>query len=241
MRILLFILAFSLATTSQAVEGTWLIEAYGDSTTVGSFNDNGVMKLDYVAAEPSQIQNVLRDDYGISAWVPNQGVGGTQATQLLYGEDGLHKPWFETMRTSKAQIVLLNFGYNDKRLFLAPEDGNIKESPERFKETLIALVVIAQNLGKIAVLQEPNPNCHSRPWEQQDITGYVDAIRQAAKATDAPLVEQYDALQLVPGWRKMLSDCVHPKGVLYHLKAVNTARVLAKIINDLGRQKIATH
>lgn len=66
-----------------------LIESYGDSTTQGWQVVNGTGTVTPNSA-PAVLQKLLQDRFGTSVIVTNNGVGSTEASQLLNGTDGVH-------------------------------------------------------------------------------------------------------------------------------------------------------
>ncbi|MDI9690439.1 SGNH/GDSL hydrolase family protein, partial [Burkholderia cenocepacia] len=66
-----------------------LIESYGDSTTQGWQVVNGTGQVTPNSA-PVVLQKLLQDRFGTTVTVSNNGVGSTEASQLLNGTDGVH-------------------------------------------------------------------------------------------------------------------------------------------------------
>lgn len=218
--------------TTQAVANPepLLIEAYGDSTTLGAQTVNGVLTTTQ-NSEPEQLQRLLQQRFGTSVTVKNEGVGGTEAFQLLSGTDGKHPDWRAQMAQSKAQIVLLNFGLNDFFYWKAPQPGIYEESPSEYARIIGYLVQTARDAGKIVVLQEPNPTC--KQPDPGTITQYVEALRSEASKQNVPLVAQFDFDQTVPNWHDMMTDCAHPNDQLYGVKAKQTYTVLEPIVESI--------
>lgn len=213
----------SAASASRPV----LIEVYGDSTTLGAQTIDGSLVVS-MESEPKQLQDLLRERFGDAVTVVNNGVGGTQAYQLLSGTDGKNKPWAEQMANSAADIVILNYALNDQLYNAKPVEGMFQGTPEIYGDIMTWLIQIAREQRKIVVLQEPNPTCNQPAVG--NLYRFVSALRTAASQMNAPLVAQYDYLQGIPGWKEMLSDCVHPDDQLYGLKARQTFDVVAPII-----------
>lgn len=222
-------------TTHQATTTpkTVLIEAYGDSTTLGAQTINGVLTITQ-NSEPAQLQLLLQQRFGTSVTVKNEGVGGIEAFQLLSGTDGKHPDWKTQMAQSKAQIVLLNFGLNDFFYWKAPEPGIYQESPSDYAIILGYLIQTARNAGKIVVLQEPNPTC--KQPNPGTIIQFVEALRSEASSQNTPLVAQFEFDQTIPNWQSMLTDCAHPNDQLYSIKAKQTFIVLEPIVQSLTTQ-----
>lgn len=211
-----------------------LIEEYGDSTTVGySATPSGTI----VAAmnEPNTLQALLRAEFGDRVVVKNEGVGGTQSSDALYGTDGIHQKWESVMATSNAQIVTLNFGLGDAYLFSRPEPGKISASPQEYKRVMGELVNIARKHGKIVVVHEPNPSCH--PARENAMQYYVMHLDQLGYELNIPIVSQFWSLSAANGWRDLLSDCTHPAPELYQMKGENAYRVIRPIVRQLAGQR----
>lgn len=220
--------SFTLATppVDQATRQL-VIEEYGDSTTVGyTATKNGTI----IAAmnQPNTLQRLLRDEFGESIVVRNEGVGGIQSSDALNGTDGIHQDWETIMRTSHAQIVTLNFSLNDAFFFSQPTDGKASVSPAQYKAIMQRLVSIARQHGKTVVLYEPNPSCH--PAREVPLKYYVTHLEQLATEMSVPLVAQYWEFVADPDWRSQLSDCTHPTPAMYQIKGQNAYRVLRPIV-----------
>ncbi|KVU58814.1 SGNH/GDSL hydrolase family protein [Burkholderia cepacia] len=207
-----------------------LVEAYGDSTTLGAQTIDGVLTTTQ-NSEPTQLQALLQQRFGTSVTVKNEGVGGTQAFQLLSGTDGKHPEWKVQMEQSKAQVVLLNFALNDFYYWKAPQPGVYEASPSEYAKILGYLIQTARDAGKIVVLQEPNPTC--KQPDPGTIIQYVEALRSEAALQNAPLVAQFEFDQTVPDWQSMLTDCAHPNDQLYGIKAKQTFTVIEPIVKSI--------
>ncbi|RQQ64348.1 SGNH/GDSL hydrolase family protein [Burkholderia stagnalis] len=204
-------------TAAQAsAPRTVLIESYGDSTTQGWQVVNGTGQVTPNAA-PVVLQKLLQDRFGTTVTVSNNGVGSTEASQLLNGTDGAHPTWQNQMAASKAQIITLNFGLNDAYYTVAKKDGIAAESPSDFASVMTQLVQIARDSGKQVIIFEPNPTCES--IRQPLMPSYVDALRQVATAQQVMITNEFDAIASMPDWQSMLTDCLHPSDVLYQKKA----------------------
>ncbi|AIO47546.1 GDSL-like Lipase/Acylhydrolase family protein [Burkholderia cepacia] len=204
------------AAAQASTPRTVLIESYGDSTTQGWQVVNGTGQVTPNSA-PVILQKLLQDRFGTTVTVSNNGVGSTEASQLLNGTDGVHPTWQNQMAASKAQIVTLNFGLNDAYYTTAKKDGIAAESPDDFASTMTQLVQIARQSGKQVVIFEPNPTCE--PIRQPLMPSYVGALRQVAAAQQVPIVGEFDAIQGMPNWTTLLSDCLHPTDQGYAVKA----------------------
>ncbi|BCQ56182.1 SGNH/GDSL hydrolase family protein [Burkholderia gladioli] len=212
------------------VSTTVLIESYGDSTTQGWQVENGVGQVTRHTA-PLVLQTLLQDHFGPSVRVSNLGVGGTQASQLLNGTDGVHPDWERQMAASRAQIVTLNFGLNDAYYISARKDGIAAESPDDFAAVMTRLIQVARRHGKQVIVFEPNPTCE--PIRQPRISAYVAALRRVARAQKVPIVGEFDAIGTMPNWASLLSDCLHPTDHGYAVKARLEFPVVAAAVQVL--------
>lgn len=213
------------------------IAFYGDSTTYGSQLVNGRGQRTPLN-EPAIVQSILRLYFGSDAIVvDNQGVGGTEASQLVNGTDGVHRPFAQEMADSTASIVVINFGLNDYYFNAKPTPGYISESVTDYWSYMASLCQIARNYGKICVYQEPNPVLGvGRPvTEPVNIYSFVYVLRQVAQQMNAPLVLQFDTYQQLPFWDTawLTEDHTHPTDAGYAFKAMNTANVLRPIVASL--------
>ncbi|UVE57615.1 SGNH/GDSL hydrolase family protein [Burkholderia sp. EMB26] len=218
------------AAAQASTPRTVLIESYGDSTTQGWQVVNGTGQVTPNSA-PVILQKLLQDRFGTTVTVSNNGVGSTEASQLLNGTDGVHPTWQNQMAASKAQIVTLNFGLNDAYYTTAKKDGIAAESPDDFASTMTQLVQIARQSGKQVVIFEPNPTCE--PIRQPLMPSYVAALRQVAAAQQVPIVGEFDAILAMPDWQSMLTDCLHPSDALYAKKADIEFPTVSTVISAL--------
>ena len=115
--------AFALAASAHAHAAgePLLIEAYGDSTTLG------ISCIDKHCAPRADnavtfLQSELSARFGQHVVVSNLGVGGTMAQQLLDGTDRRGSvAWTERIRRSSARIVMFNYGINEVMQNQTPE------------------------------------------------------------------------------------------------------------------------
>jgi acyl-CoA thioesterase I len=121
------------------------------------------------------------------------------------------------MATSRANIVTLNYAMNDV----------VHVTPEQFAVSLGALVDIATSYGKQVVLQEPNPTCDPA---HANLPQYVAQIDAVGAAKGVPVVHQYGAYV---DWKTHESDCIHPDGAYYQIKAANTFQTVSPITTAL--------
>ena len=220
--------AFFMAAPGQAQQthdgarAQVLIEAYGDSTTLGISCIDG-----HCGPRPdnavSYLQEALRQKYGARVTVTNLGVGGTMASQLRDGtEHGRGAPWKDRLAASNAQIVTINYGINEVMH---------NQSPEQFYAAETDLVKTAQALGKLPVLQTSNPMPDGRLNTR--LAAMADMTRRVAAEQQVPLVDQYAAISALPDWRSQMSDGAHPKAELYRVKAQQDFQVLDPLVRRL--------
>lgn len=138
------------------------------------------------------------------ASVRNRGVGGSNTTQLLAGTDGLNSPWPEMMSTDPARIIIINHGIIDR---ISPLDD--------YKANLRALVEGIRKVGKVPMLEEPNP------IDQKGLEDFRDAM----KATADHMGVYFCAQPRVP-----LSDGIHPTPEGYKSKADRLANCIKDVM-----------
>ena len=207
-----------------------LIEAYGDSTTEGWQVINGASVIS-LNSETKVLERMLQQKYGAGVRISNHGVGGTQASQLLYGADGRHPVWEAQMKNSVAKIITLNMSLNDAYFQSVQTPGILSESPQAYAEILKQLIFTARKYGKEVVLYEPNPVC--KEPRQSKLPYYVAHMNIVAAETSTPIVGNYYGLMSASGWEAMLSDCVHPLDSMYNLKAGYESPVISEVIDRL--------
>lgn len=188
--------------------------------------------------EPAIVQSILLMYFGDgTVSVDNQGVGGTESSQLFNGTDGVHRPFEQEMASSQADIVVINFALNDYYYNARPTAGYISEGVNDYWFYMASLCQIARNHGKICVYQEPNPTKGvGRPvTEAVNIYSFVYVLRQVAQQMNAPLVLQFDTYQQLPFWDSawLSEDNTHPTDAGYAFKAMNTSAVLRPIVAKL--------
>jgi acyl-CoA thioesterase I len=215
------------AATTQKPPTQVLIEAYGDSTTLGITCSNG-----HCGPQPqnavSYLQDELQTRYGDRVRVTNYGVGGTMATQLRDGTGNRRAgptaglPWQERLAASPAQIVLINYGINEVMQ---------NQTPEQFYAAQMSLVKTARALGKQPVLQTSNP----MPDDRLDarLAAMVAMTRRIAAEQQVPLVDQFAYVRSLPDWKTKMSDGAHPKPELYRLKAQQDYQVVEPLVRRL--------
>ncbi|WP_066736548.1 SGNH/GDSL hydrolase family protein [Cupriavidus sp. D384] len=193
-----------------------VIAAEGDSTIWGQQTiDSSYARSAHPA--PAVTQSILREQFGDTVTVSNQGRGGATAREAIVGQPRYDMPFAQRMATDPARIVVMNWAINDYT----------RSSRDDYRESLIAAVNIVRAAGKIAVLEEPNPICIPGG---DDMEKYVAIMRTVAVDTRTPLIAQYDYIRSLPDWKGMLTDCLHPNDDLYAIKGQKVAIALAPIV-----------
>ncbi|CAG9248946.1 MULTISPECIES: SGNH/GDSL hydrolase family protein [Paraburkholderia] len=211
-----------LAHAQERAQPQVLIEAYGDSTTLGISCSDGRCgpRADNAV---TCLQDALRAKYGVRVSVVNDGIGGTMATQLRDGMGpGRNGPWKDRLASSSAQIVTINYGINEVMH---------NQTPEQFYQAETDLVKTAQALGKLPVLQTSNPmpdgRLNARLAEMAAMTRRVAAEQQI------PLVDHYAEISAMADWKTHMSDGAHPKPELYRVKAQQDFQVIDPLVRRL--------
>lgn len=207
-----------------------LIEAYGDSTTVGCTATPGATSAicpttGYAMAattEPQALQSLLRASLGSSVTVSNKGIAGITADNLLNGtgrEGG--QTWQTSMAVSKAQIVTINIGLNDAW-----------RPNENFVADLQNIVSTARQYGKTIILYTPNPALTPNSSVNANLVTYREQILQTAASMNVTVVDDYSITSLEQ-WAQVLPDGMHPTAQGYEMKAQAEAYVLTPIVKAL--------
>ncbi|RPD99811.1 SGNH/GDSL hydrolase family protein [Candidatus Pantoea deserta] len=231
------------AAAHNSPPGTFIIEAWGGSSTRGVMAVREGDRLRNIVAEHNEIavlNQLLQEKYGSGVRVINRGAPSAQAIELLNGryKYAHNPPWQEAMQRSDASLILLNFATNDARHFHFHDiEEPYQVSPQRYSEVMKALIDSAQAKGKAVVLQEPHPLCGRA--EKWDVAPYAARLEAIARAEKVPLVSQYQRIKKMPDWRAMMSpDCIHPSEQLYRIKALETFKVIEQ---HFGAQLAALH
>ena len=204
-----------------------LVDAYGDSTTLGITCSEGHCGPQAQNAV-SYLQDELQARYGQKVHVTNYGVGGTMASQLRDGTGNRRAgptaglPWQERLAASSAQIVLINYGINEVMQ---------NQTPEQFYAAETTLVKTARALGKEPVLQTSNPMPDNRLNAR--LAAMVAMTRRVAAEQQVPLVDQFAYVSNLPDWKTLMSDGAHPKPGLYRLKAGQDFQVVDPLVRRL--------
>ena len=225
-------LAASASVMAQSASpDTFIIEAWGGSSTKGVLAVREAGRLRNIVSEHNEIavlNQLLQAKYGSGVQVINRGAPAAQAIELLNGRYKYeHNPlWQEAMKQSRARLILLNFATNDARHYHFHDiEKPYQVSPQRYGEVMTALIDSARANGKAVVLQEPHPLCGRA--EKWDVAPYAARLDAVARTEKVPLVSQYQRIQQIPDWRAMMSpDCIHPSEQLYRVKALETFKVI---------------
>ncbi|XUW89903.1 SGNH/GDSL hydrolase family protein [Burkholderia sp. M6-3] len=204
-----------------------VIDAYGDSTTLGISCSEGHCAPQAQNAV-AYLQDELQTHHGDRVRVANYGVGGTMAMQLLDGTGNRRAgptaglPWRERLAASPARIVLINYGINEVMQ---------NQTPEQFYTAQTALVKTARALGKEPVLETANPMPDNRLNAR--LASMVAITRRVADEQHVPLVDQFAYISSLPDWKTLMSDGAHPKPGLYRLKAEQDFQVVEPLVRRL--------
>lgn len=221
MRCLIALLTLAISISATATEPL-LIEAYGDSTTLGiscARDECEEIKANAVA----NLQARLRARFGDGVTVTNLGRAGTMATQLYAGID--RRPvltWPQRIQMSRARIVTINYGINE-----AVQNQTL----EQFYDVETSLTKAALASGKLPVLATSNPVLNDRLNARVAMMAAI--TRRVAREQEVPLIEQFEYISASPTWRGNMSDGVHPNATLYRLKAKRDFAVLEPIVRRL--------
>ncbi|AMV42620.1 SGNH/GDSL hydrolase family protein [Paraburkholderia caribensis] len=215
--------ALTLAHAQERAQPQVLIEAYGDSTTLGISCSDGRCGPRAENAV-TYLQDALRAKYGVRVSVVNDGVGGTMATQLRDGTGpGRNGPWKDRLAASNAQIVTINYGINEVMH---------NQTPEQFYQAETDLVKTAQALGKLPVLQTANPMPDGRLNAR--LAAMAAMTRRVAAEQQVPLVDHYAQISAMADWKTHMSDGAHPKPELYRVKAQQDFQVIDPLVRRVS-------
>nr|WP_244201440.1 SGNH/GDSL hydrolase family protein [Paraburkholderia rhynchosiae] len=212
---------------ARAAQAQILIDAYGDSTTLGISCSEGHCAPQAENAV-AYLQDELQTRHGERVRVANYGVGGTMATQLRDGTGNRRAgptaglPWRERLAASPAQIVLINYGINEVMQ---------NQTPEQFYAAQTTLVKTARALGKEPVLETSNPMPDNRLNAR--LASMVAMTRRVAAEQQVSLVDQFAYISSLPDWKTLMSDGAHPKPGLYRLKAEQDFQVVEPLVRRL--------
>lgn len=225
---LMAVLLVAAPVLAQAADdkAAFVIAAYGDSTTAGVISSGG-RNIITKNNEMNYLHQMLKDKYGADIQLKNHGSPGAQAAELVYSQDNKpHLDWAERMAKSDANMILLNYGINDARIYFFKDKKAHQESPEEYKRIMTELVKVAKAHNKLVVLQEPNPICGRA--ERWNVWPYVYQLNEVAKEQQVPIVKQFSLIKENRDWQSEMSpDCIHPSEMLYKQKAQRTFDVLS--------------
>lgn len=197
--------------------GPPIIEYYGDSTVWGYASGTDGTRVANPA--PAVFANALPARLQYS--VRNEGVSGSTACSLLAGTDGVHQPWRQQMRQSKATYIILNHAINDQW----------KSSLDEYRNCLWSLARIARQSGKHVIFETPNP---TRDSGNGGLDTYVSTMKAVALLEQVPVIDQYryltDYLQ-GKSLKELCPDGLHPSEDVYRMKGEYAARIFADIVS----------
>lgn len=177
------------AYTGSAIK----VVLYGDSTEAGN----------YAGTNNAAILQYRYDKSGRDIQIWEEAVGGTTALQLLTGSDREHVETFDqTVARTSAQIVGFRYSINDSRFYDA----------EVFRSVLVALTRMAEDAGKIVILQTPSLVDLS-PQGEALIRANVRVIREVAAAHPNTVLCDHRKVANVLGYQNV--DAVHPTAFDY--------------------------
>lgn len=183
------------------------IAFYGDSTIYGYTWSK--VAGGYVQADPTA-PHVAGAILGVE--VNNRGIAGSDTNSWLTASEGAPVTWAQEMSDQKAPTVVLQWGINDIYRGV---------TVDQFTANLSAMIVQAQNAGKVVYIETANPT-NSTPAMAQ----YVAAETAMAATYNVKVIDEFDQLSANPKWPSMLSDGTHPTPAGYKLKGQIEAAAL---------------
>ena len=198
------------------------VQLFGDSTMAGK--DGATKKI---AARPPAVllQGYFDRRFGAGAVnVTSRAVSATTAVRLIAGQDGLNKPWPQSV---DADLVVVNHGINDLR-----HHGDAAAYRA-------ALSTIAAGPVPV-VFQTPSP-IRIGP----DLGGYAAIMRDVAAQHRAPVADVHAYVAALPGWKSYIPDWGHPSQALYERLAAEVvgpalSPVVAKLLHPRCASKKPT-
>lgn len=176
-------------------------------------------------SEPADLQALLQKqflDTGLT--VNNLASGGTASTlqDELDGMDGMGAPLPQRLAQSTASIEIEEHGAGDML-------GG--ESLSDYQGYLGQWLQYVRASGKIAVLEEPGPQCNNvNPLLPQ----YVAVMDAFAQQNSVPLIAQYQPILALPDWQShMDATCQFPDATLDQFKAAQAQAVVAPLVKKL--------
>ncbi|ASW00127.1 SGNH/GDSL hydrolase family protein [Paraburkholderia aromaticivorans] len=204
------------AQTTQSVPKTVVIDAEGDSTFYGTQVINGVVSRT-ANNPPALLQGML----GANVTVINSAAGGATVLDALNGLAPRYTtPLASRLATNNSALVLSNFEIND----------SLRLSQDDYRAGLLSWITRVRNMGKLPVLEEPNPVCSPT---YPNVEAYLSVLRDVAAQQGVTLIAQYDYIKSLPNWQAMLTDCVHPYDSLYQIKTQREYAMLQPIVAKL--------
>lgn len=210
--------ASTTTTQTKAVtidaEGDSLIWGYAGTASDGSY-------IQSPNAPPVILQASLQSSMGTQVTVQNNAIHGARLSQSIAGSAPYSVPFATRISKSAAQIVIADFGANESN------DASVSQ----YESDLHWWISTIRQVGKIPVLEEPNPMC---PASAPNLGAFRDAMVRVANQENVILIQQWDYILSMPNWQKMLRDCVHPTDELYKIKAQREATTLAPIVKQVA-------
>lgn len=196
------------------------IDAEGDSTMAGyEMIDGQFVRI--ANSVPVQVQAILREQFGPTVTVENNGVASSTTFSSLNGLAPNTVPFAQRIAADPAQVVLTNYALNDMGA----------RTLEEYASDLAVWIGAVRAAGKTPVLEEPNPVCNEN---SALLDTFVNQMRLVAQQQGVTLIAQYDYIKLLPNWQAMMTDCVHPGDALYAIKAQREAAILAQLVASLN-------
>ena len=98
--------------------------------------------------DPADLQALFLGD-GIQVATDNEGMGGDNSSNWLNvnGETTPPCDWPTEMATSKAQVIVMNWGIND----------SFQLTPTQFQSSMETLIEETEAAGKVVIIETPNP------------------------------------------------------------------------------------
>ena len=206
-----------------------IIDARGDGALMGITAESPSLTITQ-QNEPADLQAALQkqfQDLGIS--VNNDASGGAASSlgNELDGMDGLGAPLPQRLAASTAAIEIEQHGSAD--MF-----GG--ESISDYQGYLAQWLQAAKAAGKIAVLEEPGPQCGN---VNPHLPAYVAAMDDFARTNNVPLIAQYQPILALSDWAAhMDASCQFPDAALDQFKAQQELAVIEPLVKTLiGEQK----
>ncbi|WP_321968828.1 SGNH/GDSL hydrolase family protein [Paraburkholderia tropica] len=207
------------SSAPNATPAPVVVDAEGDSTMYGNEYPNGATTpVRSASPAPEVAAQTLQSTYQLTVTVENNGSPGTTVAQNLAGH--VLAPLAARLATDSSRIVIENFAINDCTV----------ETVQQFHDDLTQWVNVVRSMGKIPVLEEPNPVTRAG---FDALPSFVAMVNQVGTEQNVTVIQQYAYIQSLPSWQAMLTDGVHPNDALYAIKGQREAAILAPLINGL--------